>query len=72
MDIQGADRVVLLINTSCFTNETRDPRDTVKNGIDSDWALQVNEAAAAFSGLVFRLHVEAKALLVPILWSLLF
>jgi predicted murein hydrolase (TIGR00659 family) len=45
---------------------------TASHGIGTARALQVNETAGAFSGLAMGLNAFATALLVPILWSLLF
>ncbi len=45
---------------------------TASHGIGTARALQVNETAGAFSGLAMGLNAVATALLVPILWGLLF
>ncbi len=45
---------------------------TASHGIGTARALQVNETAGAFSGLAMGLNAVATALLVPILWRLLF
>ncbi|HEY9040013.1 MAG TPA: LrgB family protein [Roseovarius sp.] len=45
---------------------------TASHGIGTARALQVNETAGAFSGLAMGLNAVATALLVPILWTLLF
>ncbi|MGB3246255.1 MAG: LrgB family protein [Sulfitobacter sp.] len=45
---------------------------TASHGIGTARALQVNETAGAFSGLAMGLNAMATALLVPILWGLLF
>ena len=45
---------------------------TASHGIGTARALQVNETAGAFSGLAMGLNALATALLLPILWRLLF
>ncbi len=45
---------------------------TASHGIGTARALQVNDTAGAFSGLAMGLNAVATALLVPILWGLLF
>lgn len=45
---------------------------TASHGIGTARALQVNETAGAFSGLAMGLNALATALLLPILWGLLF
>lgn len=45
---------------------------TASHGIGTARALQVNETAGAFSGLAMGLNAVATALLVPILWAILF
>lgn len=45
---------------------------TASHGIGTARALQVNETAGAFSGLAMGLNAIATALLVPILWNILF
>ncbi len=45
---------------------------TASHGIGTARALQVNEVAGAFSGLAMGLNAVATALLLPILWKLLF
>ncbi|MFP7569331.1 LrgB family protein [Marivita sp. S2033] len=45
---------------------------TASHGIGTARALQVNETAGAFSGLAMGLNAMATALLVPIIWGLLF
>lgn len=45
---------------------------TASHGIGTARALQVNETAGAFSGLAMGLNAVATALLVPILWRILF
>lgn len=45
---------------------------TASHGIGTARALQVNETAGAFSGLAMGLNAVATAVLVPILWRLLF
>ena len=45
---------------------------TASHGIGTARALQVNELAGAFSGLAMGLNALATALLLPILWKLLF
>jgi predicted murein hydrolase (TIGR00659 family) len=45
---------------------------TASHGIGTARALQVNEVAGAFSGLAMGLNALATALLLPLLWRLLF
>ncbi|WP_298676500.1 LrgB family protein [uncultured Lentibacter sp.] len=45
---------------------------TASHGIGTARALQVNETAGAFSGLAMGLNALATALLLPILWGLIF
>lgn len=45
---------------------------TASHGIGTARALQVNETAGAFSGLAMGLNAMATALLVPVLWGILF
>lgn len=45
---------------------------TASHGIGTARALQVNEVAGAFSGLAMGLNAIATAILLPILWKLLF
>ncbi|WP_150526637.1 LrgB family protein [Roseibium sediminis] len=45
---------------------------TASHGIGTARALQVNEVAGAFSGLAMGLNALATAILLPILWRLLF
>jgi len=45
---------------------------TASHGIGTARALQVNETAGAFSGLAMGLNALATALLLPILWGILF
>ena len=45
---------------------------TASHGIGTARALQVNEVAGAFSGLAMGLNALATAILLPILWNLLF
>ncbi len=45
---------------------------TASHGIGTARALQVNEVAGAFSGLAMGLNALATALLLPILWRLIF
>ncbi len=45
---------------------------TASHGIGTARALQVSETAGAFSGLAMGLNAVATALLVPILWGILF
>ncbi|RYH10143.1 LrgB family protein [Tropicimonas sp. IMCC6043] len=45
---------------------------TASHGIGTARALQVNETAGAFAGLAMGLNALATALLLPILWGLLF
>jgi len=45
---------------------------TASHGIGTARALQVNELAGAFSGLAMGLNALATALLLPLLWRLLF
>jgi len=45
---------------------------TASHGIGTARALQVNETAGAFSGLAMGLNALATAILMPILWRLLF
>ena len=45
---------------------------TASHGIGTARALQVNELAGAFSGLAMGLNAVATAILLPILWKLLF
>ncbi|WP_101066844.1 LrgB family protein [Roseovarius salinarum] len=45
---------------------------TASHGIGTARALQVNETAGAFSGLAMGLNALATALLLPIVWGLLF
>ena len=45
---------------------------TASHGIGTARALQVNETAGAFSGLAMGLNALATALLLPVLWGLLF
>lgn len=45
---------------------------TASHGIGTARAMQVNETAGAFSGLAMGLNAVATALLVPLVWSLLF
>lgn len=45
---------------------------TASHGIGTARALQVNETAGAFSGLAMGLNALATALLLPILWKILF
>lgn len=45
---------------------------TASHGIGTARALQVNETAGAFSGLAMGLNAVATALLLPLIWGLLF
>ncbi len=45
---------------------------TASHGIGTARALQVNEVAGAFSGLAMGLNALATAILLPVLWRLLF
>lgn len=45
---------------------------TASHGIGTARALQVNEVAGAFSGLAMGLNALATAILLPLLWRLLF
>ncbi len=45
---------------------------TASHGIGTARALQVNEVAGAFAGLAIGLNALATALLLPLLWRLLF
>jgi predicted murein hydrolase (TIGR00659 family) len=45
---------------------------TASHGIGTARALQVNEVAGAFSGLAMGLNALATALLLPLLWRLMF
>ena len=45
---------------------------TASHGIGTARALQVREVAGAFSGLAMGLNALATALLLPLLWGLLF
>jgi len=45
---------------------------TASHGIGTARALQVNEVAGAFSGLAMGLNALATAILLPILWQLIF
>jgi predicted murein hydrolase (TIGR00659 family) len=45
---------------------------TASHGIGTARALQVNEVAGAFSGLAMGLNALATALLLPLLWRLIF
>lgn len=45
---------------------------TASHGIGTARALQVNETAGAFSGLAMGLNALATALLLPLIWALLF
>ena len=45
---------------------------TASHGIGTARALQVNEVAGAFSGLAMGLNALATAIILPILWNLLF
>jgi len=45
---------------------------TASHGIGTARALQVNEVAGAFSGIAMGLNALATAILLPILWRLLF
>lgn len=45
---------------------------TASHGIGTARALQVNEVAGAFSGLAMGLNALATAILLPVLWVLLF
>jgi predicted murein hydrolase (TIGR00659 family) len=45
---------------------------TASHGIGTARALQVNEVAGAFSGLAMGLNALATAILLPLLWKLLF
>jgi putative effector of murein hydrolase len=45
---------------------------TASHGIGTARALQVNELAGAFSGLAMGLNALATAVLLPLLWRLLF
>ncbi|MEM7257602.1 MAG: LrgB family protein [Pseudomonadota bacterium] len=45
---------------------------TASHGIGTARALQVNEVAGAFSGLAMGLNALATALLLPVIWKLLF
>ena len=45
---------------------------TASHGLGTARALQVNELAGAFSGLAMGLNAVATALLLPLLWKLLF
>jgi predicted murein hydrolase (TIGR00659 family) len=45
---------------------------TASHGIGTARALQVNELAGAFSGLAMGLNALATAILLPVLWQLLF
>ncbi|MBU2961488.1 LrgB family protein [Citreicella sp. C3M06] len=45
---------------------------TASHGIGTARALQVNETAGAFSGLAMGLNALATAILLPILWGLVF
>ncbi|MEM8795664.1 MAG: LrgB family protein [Pseudomonadota bacterium] len=45
---------------------------TASHGIGTARALQVNEVAGAFSGLAMGLNALATAILLPIIWQLLF
>ncbi|MCR8550708.1 LrgB family protein [Salipiger sp. P9] len=45
---------------------------TASHGIGTARALQVNETAGAFAGLAMGLNALATALLLPLLWGLLF
>ena len=45
---------------------------TASHGIGTARALTVNDTAGAFAGLAMGLNALATALLLPILWNLLF
>lgn len=45
---------------------------TTSHGIGTARALQVNELAGAFSGLATGLNALATAILLPVLWWLIF
>ncbi len=45
---------------------------TASHGIGTARALQVNEVAGAFSGLAMGLNALATAIILPIIWNLLF
>ncbi len=45
---------------------------TASHGIGTARALQVNQVAAAFSGLAMGLNALATAILLPVIWHLLF
>ncbi len=45
---------------------------TASHGIGTARALQVNEVAGAFSGLAMGLNALATAILLPIIWQLIF
>ena len=45
---------------------------TASHGIGTARALQVNEIAGAFSGLAMGLNALATALLLPLIWRLVF
>jgi putative effector of murein hydrolase len=45
---------------------------TASHGIGTARALQVNELAGAFSGLAMGLNAIATAILLPLLWILLY
>lgn len=45
---------------------------TASHGIGTARALQVNEVAGAFSGLAMGLNALATAILLPLLWNLMF
>ena len=45
---------------------------TASHGIGTARALQVNELAGAFSGLAMGLNAIATAILLPLVWHLIF
>jgi putative effector of murein hydrolase len=45
---------------------------TASHGIGTARAFQVNEVAGAFSGLAMGLNALATAVLLPVIWRLMF